>query len=156
MRMLLCGIIVGCGSKPPIITPESGEYKISGSLVELICPEYFGFELGDPYGRSTIVEFFDDGSVRVGGYPPENCNHNNGVVTCSDSIVVENIYFVDAQISMSWDSSTEGMGSYTEATNCDGDNCGFFVGDCVEPSLKAEFEMVKVGEVGEEDTASEE
>ena len=56
------------------------------------------------------------------------------------------------RLSLVW----RGVGSITEATKCEGDNCSFFVDDCVEPSLKHEFEMVKVGEVAEEDTASEE
>jgi hypothetical protein len=128
------------------------------TFYEQVYQEYYGFELGDAYGKSTIVEFFDDGNVRVGGYPPENCNHDRDVVTCSRLIEEQGMdtYPTNVQISMSWDSNTQGTGSVTEATKCEGDDCSFFVGDCVEPSVTHEFEMVKVGEVGEEDTASEE
>jgi|GEM_PF-5707839 len=160
--VLFCGILLGCGSKPlPFPVPESGEYELTTSVVELTCPDYLnGLELGQTSEATIQIEFFDDEGVRFANWPLGACTHLRGTVACQTIEEVpgkdsqtDTYWFHTQEVSVSWDSSIQGSGWQTARFVCEGDDCDEYLGDCAEAYVKRELEFVKFDESGEGDTA---
>ena len=127
MRTLLFALgfaLVGCGG----ITPMSGDYTGTVTLVADTCGINEDAEVGNSEDFETTIVFNEDGSVVFDDNDDFVCTADGAIVTCAltDVSSPDEADYAITQVlaaEMVWDTNTSFIGSQSVSISCEGADC---------------------------------